>query len=133
MQKTMGMWAMAMFVAAGSFTLTGCGDSSSETSAPTEAAKSDVESGIGAAAKAVDDTVTKVGDVAKIVEAAAKAYPLDTCIVSGKKIESMDDAITYVHEGQEVKFCCGGCVDPFKNDPAKHLAKLASAAPVVGD
>ena len=95
MQKTMGMWAMAMFVAAGSFTLTGCGDSSSETSAPTEAAKSDVESGIGAAAKAVDDTVTKVGDVAKIVEAAAKAYPLDTCIVSGKKIEAMDDALPH--------------------------------------
>ena len=133
MQKTMGMWAMAMFVAAGSFALTGCGDSDEETSAPAEGAKSDVESAVGAAAKVADDVVTKVGQVAKVVEAKAKAYPLDTCIISGKKIESLEDAITYVHEGQEIKFCCDGCVDPFKKDPAKHLAKLASAAPAVGD
>lgn len=54
----------------------------------------------------------------------AKPYPLDVCIVSGEKLGSMGEAISMVHEGQEIKFCCDHCVPDFKKDPAKYLTKL---------
>lgn len=57
-------------------------------------------------------------------EPAAKAYPLDVCIVSAEKLGSMGEPIAYVHDGQEVKFCCKGCQSEFKKDPNKYLAKL---------
>ena len=55
---------------------------------------------------------------------AAKAYPLDTCIVSDNKLGSMGDPVTIVHEGQAVKFCCKPCVKKFRENPAKFLGKL---------
>jgi len=56
---------------------------------------------------------------------AAKAYPLDVCIVSGEKLGSMGDPIVLVHQGQEVKLCCKSCKPDFEKEPAKFLAKLA--------
>lgn len=58
----------------------------------------------------------------------AKPYPLDTCLVSGKPLGSMGDAVAIVHEGQEIKFCCSGCVAPFKKEPQKYLGKLKANA-----
>ena len=46
------------------------------------------------------------------------------CIVSGEKLGSMGDPASYVHNGQEVKFCCKGCLDGFKKEPDKYLARL---------
>lgn len=63
---------------------------------------------------------------AKEAEAKAK-YPLDTCVVSGQKLGKMGDPVVIQHEGQEVRFCCGGCVNAFKKDPAKYLAKIEAA------
>ncbi len=58
----------------------------------------------------------------------AKPYPLDTCVVSGDKLGAdMGDAVVYDHEGREVRFCCKGCIDDFKKDPATYLAKLDAA------
>ncbi len=54
----------------------------------------------------------------------AKPYPLDVCIVGGEKLGSMGKPASLVHEGQLVKFCCEGCIDDFKAEPAKYLAKL---------
>ena len=51
-------------------------------------------------------------------------YPLDVCVVSGAKLGSMGDPIVFNHEGREVRFCCGNCIDDFKAEPAKFLAKL---------
>lgn len=62
----------------------------------------------------------------------AKAYPLDTCIVSDEKLGSMGKPIVLVHEGQEVKLCCKGCVGEFKESPAKYLKKLDKPAPTTG-
>jgi len=61
-------------------------------------------------------------------ESTAKAYLLDTCIVSGEKLGSMGDSVSYVHNGQEVKFCCKGCQGAFKKDPNKYLARLEGSA-----
>jgi hypothetical protein len=56
--------------------------------------------------------------------AGVKPYPLDICVVSGEKLGSMGKPVVYVHECQEMKFCCKDCVEEFKKDPAKYLAKL---------
>ena len=56
--------------------------------------------------------------------AADKAYPLDTCIVSGNKLGSMGKVVVKSHEGQEIKFCCKPCVKKFDANPAKYLPRL---------
>lgn len=56
-----------------------------------------------------------------------KEYPMDTCPVSGEKLGSMGKPIVIQHEGREVRLCCPGCVDKFKQDPAKYLKKLDDA------
>jgi YHS domain-containing protein len=53
-----------------------------------------------------------------------KPYPLQVCIVTGNDLESMGGAITKVHSGQQIKFCCEPCVEKFDANPAKYLAKL---------
>ena len=58
----------------------------------------------------------------------AKPYPLTTCIVTGEALGSMGAAVSLVHAGQEVKFCCKGCIKDFKQDPAKYLKKLDQPA-----
>jgi hypothetical protein len=62
-----------------------------------------------------------------------KPYPLDTCLVSGEKLGSMGQPVVMVHAGQEIKFCCKGCVPDFEKEPAKFLTKLAAplAVPAV--
>jgi YHS domain-containing protein len=55
----------------------------------------------------------------------AKPYLLDVCLVSGEKLGSMGAPVVYVHEGQEIKFCCKSCLPDFKKEPAKFLVKLA--------
>lgn len=64
-------------------------------------------------------------DGSESAKAAAKAYALETCIVSDEKLGSMGKPIVRVHEGQEVKFCCDSCVPDFEKEPEKFLAKLA--------
>lgn len=60
-------------------------------------------------------------------------YPLTTCLVSDEKLGSMGDYVTYVHKeagkpDRVVRLCCDGCIDDFKADPKKFLAKLDTAA-----
>ena len=55
---------------------------------------------------------------------AVKPYPLDTCIVSDEKLDSMGKPYVFTHEGQEIKMCCKGCEKDFKKDTAKYLKKL---------
>jgi hypothetical protein len=71
---------------------------------------------------------TPMADQAK-PEAKAKAYPLDTCIVSDEKLGADPGMKTFVftHEGQEIKLCCKSCQKTFNKAPAKYLKKLAAA------
>lgn len=66
--------------------------------------------------------VISCGEAAK-----SKPYPLTTCIVSGEKLGSMGEPIVFVHEGQEVQFCCKACKPKFEKEPAKYLAQLKDA------
>ena len=56
--------------------------------------------------------------------AAAAPYPIDTCVVSDKKLGSMGEPVVIEHEGTTVKFCCEACIDEFNEEPAKFVAKL---------
>ena len=55
------------------------------------------------------------------------AFPLDTCLVADKKLGSMGEPHTFVHEGREIKFCCEGCDDEFKANTAKYIKKFDDA------
>ena len=55
------------------------------------------------------------------------AFPLDTCLVADKKLGSMGEPHTFVHEGREIKFCCEGCDDEFKTNTAKYIKKFDDA------
>ncbi len=57
-------------------------------------------------------------------QAKAKPYALKTCIVSGEALGGMGDPVVQIHDGQEVKFCCKGCVKKFDKDPAKYIADM---------
>jgi hypothetical protein len=52
------------------------------------------------------------------------SYPLNTCVVSGEKLDSMGEPHVFTHEGTEVRLCCTSCLDDFNKDPAKYVAKL---------
>jgi YHS domain-containing protein len=69
----------------------------------------------------------------KKTELPKDTYPLETCVVSGDKLDSMDDLIKYTYKApdgkeREVRFCCKGCIKDFKKDPAKYLKLLDEAA-----
>lgn len=57
-----------------------------------------------------------------------KPYPLTTCIISGEKLGSMGKPAVLVVEGQEVRFCCKGCIKDFNKDAQKHLKEIAAKA-----
>jgi YHS domain-containing protein len=59
---------------------------------------------------------------------AADGYPLKTCVVSGEPLDSMGGPVAITYEGRTVKFCCSGCEDDFRAEPAKFLAKIDAAA-----
>lgn len=60
------------------------------------------------------------------------SYPLTTCVVSDETLGGHGDYVTYTHKvagkpDRVVRFCCEGCIDDFKQEPAKFLAKLDAA------
>ena len=68
------------------------------------------------------------GAEAKSAAVEKAAYPLDTCVVSGEKLDSMGKPYVITYEGREVRFCCDGCEEDFRKEPAKFLAKIDAAA-----
>ncbi len=54
----------------------------------------------------------------------AKPYTLNTCLVSGEKLGEMGKPYEFIHQGQQIKFCCKSCLPKFEKEPAKYLAKL---------
>lgn len=69
------------------------------------------------------------------LDKAKAVYPLQTCVVSGDKLEdgSMGAPVDYIHkeEGKPdrlVRFCCKSCIKTFKKTPAKYLKLIDEAA-----
>jgi hypothetical protein len=70
---------------------------------------------------------------AAVIAKARADYPLKTCLVSDELLGSMGEAAPYIHRvsGQPdrvVFVCCAGCIDDFKAEPSKFLAKVDAAA-----
>lgn len=59
--------------------------------------------------------------------AAAKPYPLETCLVSGEKLGSMGEPPVMIVNGQQIKLCCKSCLKDFKRESAKYLEKIGEA------
>lgn len=66
-------------------------------------------------------------------------YPLNTCSVSGDKLDGgdMGEALDYVYEqagrpDRLIRFCCKDCLKDFKKDPAKYLKTIDDAAAHAG-
>lgn len=57
----------------------------------------------------------------------AEPYPLETCVVTGAKLDSMGGPYIHTHEGTEVRFCCRGCLPRFNREPAKYLKMIEVA------
>ncbi|NNE07039.1 MAG: hypothetical protein HKN20_00625 [Gemmatimonadetes bacterium] len=50
------------------------------------------------------------------------SYPLTVCVVSGEALDA--GAVSVMHEGREITFCCKSCVGDFKKEPAAFVEKL---------
>ncbi len=82
--------------------------------------------GISVAGFAAD---SKTADAAK---AKPDNYPLKTCLVSDEPLGGHGDVVTYTHKeagkpDRVIRLCCDGCIDDFKKEPVKFLAKLDAA------
>lgn len=66
---------------------------------------------------------------AMIVESQLAYYPLDRCVVSGEALaeNGEDISINFVYNNRLVRLCCKGCIKDFKEEPARHMAKLDAA------
>jgi len=87
--------------------------------------------GFGLTAFAAENKSVSPADTALIAKARTN-YPLKTCLVSGEDLGAMGEATAYIHRGagqpdRVVFFCCEGCSDDFKKEPAKFLGKLDAA------
>jgi YHS domain-containing protein len=65
---------------------------------------------------------------AAVIEAQLPDYPLTVCPVSGKELGAMGEPYDHVSGTRLVRFCCGGCLEAFNDDPAAYLAKVDAAA-----
>ncbi len=78
--------------------------------------------------------VDPVGKNSSVVEAKPESakptkprpYPLKICLVSGEGLDSMDERVSTVYEGQVFEFCCKPCLKKFNKDPEKYQAMLAA-------
>jgi YHS domain-containing protein len=56
----------------------------------------------------------------------SEVYPLDTCVVSGEKLD--DEAVTFTAGGQTFRTCCTKCQAKVEKDPAAFAKKVEAAA-----
>jgi len=64
-------------------------------------------------------------EVEGVIELAVQTpYLLDTCPITGKKLDSMGGEVAEVIDGREVRFCCAGCPPKFKEDKAANFKKI---------
>lgn len=63
-----------------------------------------------------------------IVKAQLPNYPLDTCVISGKKLGSMGDPVQLVLDGTLVQLCCGSCTKRATAKAGEMAQKVRDAA-----
>ncbi|MGJ8658151.1 MAG: hypothetical protein ACSHX6_17030 [Akkermansiaceae bacterium] len=58
--------------------------------------------------------------------AAAKPYPLDTCLVIDRPLSETKRTYTKIYKGQQVKFCCTACIKAFEANPEVYMPKVVA-------
>ena len=65
-------------------------------------------------------------------ELQAPKYPLTECLVGGRDLHASGEPVELFVGGRLVRLCCEGCVEPFKQQPAKYLKILDDAWKAAG-
>lgn len=45
------------------------------------------------------------------------------CIVTGNRLGSMGEPVTFEHDGKKYSVCCAPCIKKFKENPSKYINK----------
>ena len=64
---------------------------------------------------------------AKMIAQQLPYYPIDTCVVSGDKLDSKDAAVDFIYGNRLFRTCCNDCKDEFLATPAKFVPELDEA------
>jgi len=54
-------------------------------------------------------------------------YPIDTCVVSGEKLNSKGAAVNFIYGNRLFRTCCNDCKTEFLADPKELVAELDEA------
>src|SRR5688572_29177695 len=76
--------------------------------------------GLSSSAAFAKDAAPPAKDAKKDAKAAKPINKI--CPVEGGEV---DPEVTVTHKGKVIAFCCAGCDETFKKDPAKYLAIIA--------
>ena len=57
----------------------------------------------------------------------AGLYPLETCPLSGKKLNAEGDPVIYDYKGRELRFSSKDCIKAFQKDPEGSITKIDAA------
>ncbi|MEZ7957142.1 MAG: hypothetical protein QMC23_02620 [Rubritalea sp.] len=72
----------------------------------------------------VTSCASSISQPSKEELAAAKPYPLDTCLVIDRPLSETKKTYTKIYKGQQVKFCCTNCIKAFDANPELFMHKL---------
>jgi len=79
--------------------------------------------------KSKDEYLKKIDE--QIIKDQEPLYPLKTCVVETDDLlfdaDGKFTGVNYVHNNRLIRFCCGECIEGFKADPDKFIAKLNEA------
>lgn len=73
---------------------------------------------------ALQALIAKTPEEKAKVKAQIASYPLQTCFVSGDRL---DEPVDTLYGERLLRFCCKGCVRSFNKNPSKFLPKLGPA------
>jgi hypothetical protein len=71
---------------------------------------------------------TKPQEKPQITPEMIASYPLDTCVVSGEKLDSMGKPNDLLYQHRLVRLCCTSCTKTFNANPDKYLKLIDEAA-----
>jgi YHS domain-containing protein len=115
------VWILAMLGVLGAVALWGCNQAAEEPAETTPPADSTSST---APEQPAPEPTTGNATAEPVAYTNDKGELL--CPVMGTVIESKEKAVGYQdYEGVRYYFCCGGCPDQFKKDPAKYAKKPA--------
>lgn len=74
------------------------------------------------------DVATAMAKVDKAwIEAQVATYPLDTCVVSDEKLDSMGGAVDVLYGTKLIRLCCKGCKKTVEKEGPALVAKIEAA------